>query len=134
MGNYDKSPYKFYFTTITSASIEAIVTKGNGSREVAANIVLDYESHPRNTAIDTMGRFEFEGVGQGQHKFIIESINSTLGNRTDNFFVPAGEQVMKKEFDLFKMSQYTNASKVPRKDSSTPNPGFIGTHGTGQNI
>jgi hypothetical protein len=56
---------------------------------------------------DEMGRFEFEGVGQGSHEFIV---NSSLGPRKDKFFVPAGEVMMKREFDILEMSAHSDGS------------------------
>jgi hypothetical protein len=41
LGNIDKSPHKFYFTTITSANIEGVI-KRNGTPEVDAPIALHY--------------------------------------------------------------------------------------------
>jgi hypothetical protein len=107
LGNVDKSPHKFYFTTITSASIESVIIKGNDSKESDVNIKLDYKSIPRTTITDEMGRFEFEGVGQGSHEFIV---NSSLGPRKDKFFVPAGEVMMKREFDILEMSAHSDGS------------------------
>lgn len=132
LGNIDKSPHKFYFTTITSASIEGVVTKGgNDSKEGYAKIILDWESQPRNTSTDSTGRFEFEGVGQGPHKFITHS--TTLGPRWDNFFVPAGQQMMKETFDILEMPPWIDSSQATKKNSSTPNPGFKGSNDTTQN-
>jgi len=125
LGNTDKSAYKFHFTTVTSAFVEAVVTKGNSSKEVDAKIKLDYNSNPRDAKTDRMGRFEFEEVGQGRHEFIISSVNDPrLGDRTGNFFVPAGEHEVKKVYDIVVMSDYPGVLGVPFDNATEPNKEF----------
>jgi hypothetical protein len=127
LGNIDKSPHKFYFTTITSANIEGVI-KRNGTPEVDApialhynltqitksleltrslnNITLDSDPNLRTTKTDSKGRFQFEGLGQGTQYFVI---NSTLEKKPykDYLFVPAGEQLKEYDFEIMDMSAIT---------------------------
>ncbi|MGB7662797.1 MAG: pYEATS domain-containing protein, partial [Nitrososphaeraceae archaeon] len=151
LGNIDKSPVKYYFTTITSASVEGIV-KGNGSPEVGAPIALHYNltrimkllehegnldkikqnSDPnlRTTETDSMGRFQFEGLGQGSQYFVINSTSENKPMR-DSFFISAGEQIKEFDFEIRNMSPV--AIKLPDGNITDPgatNPEFIGSKGT----
>lgn len=101
LGNFDKTPEKFYFTSITSASIEGII-KNNNTAESNAVFVVDSHSHKNNSTTDTMGRFQLEGIGHGKHNFIVYS--GQEGPRKDYFFVPAGIEIMNVKFDVRNMS------------------------------
>ena len=110
LGNIDKTPEKFYFTTITSASIEGDV-KNNGQPSGNAKLTLDSKTHQINSTTDSFGRFLLEGVGQGKHDFTVDNGSES---RTDHFFVPAGKDMMNKLFEFRNMTQITD---TPSKET-----------------
>jgi pYEATS domain-containing protein involved in immunity len=147
LGNLEKSPYKFYFTAITSASVEGVI-KRNGTMEVAdANITLDSKFaritewlahangletttldsnfNPRTATTDSKGRFQFEGLGQGNQYFVV---NYTLDKkpelRKDYFFIPAGEQSKEFDFEFQDMSPVAIPSAGKISDPNATNPEY----------
>jgi hypothetical protein len=151
LGNLEQSPDKFYFTAITSASVEGVI-KRNGTAEGDAiirldsnltrllewfehvgrltNTTSDSNSDLHTTITDSRGRFQFEGLGQGKHNFVI---NSTLEKKPyrDNFFVPAGEQLKElDDFEILEMSPVTISSLGPPRDPNANNSEFKGTEDT----
>ena len=97
MGNTDKSADKFYFTTITSASVEGVV-KTNATVNGFSNVTLDPTLHPDNTTTDIKGRFQFEGVGEGNHT--IYAYSKDTKPYKENIFVPAGVESLEPDLVL----------------------------------
>jgi hypothetical protein len=92
LGNTDKSPDTFTFTSIPSASVQGVI-KENATVYAFSNITLDADSeNPTTTVTDKSGRFLFEGVGKGTHTIdvLLNKNNDTL---TGNLFVPGAETV-----------------------------------------
>jgi hypothetical protein len=104
LGNLDKHPANFTFTTITSADIEVIV-KNNNTKQSNARFLIDYPPHFLiNKTLDSQGGFLLEGIRQGNHNITVISNND--GNPYyDTFYVPAGQQeLMKITFNIHNMT------------------------------
>jgi hypothetical protein len=121
LGNTDKSPDTFNFTTITSSSVRGIIK--NSTTDVGgAKVWIDSKNLTTNT--DSKGRFFFNGVGEGIHSMYIspnypDSKPYTIRNNfTDKFFVSAGSESAEVNFDLISI---TPEIHPPSKQITNPN-------------
>ena len=104
LGNTDKSPDKFYVTTITSAIVEGQIKVNNTRVYPFSEITLDaYKRYPSTNKTDAKGRFLFEEVGKGPHTIDIfyREVNQTQFER---FTVAPSEETKKLALDIQNMS------------------------------
>jgi transcription initiation factor IIF auxiliary subunit len=123
LGNTDKSPDKFYVTTITSASVYGQI-KENRTVYDNSEITLDVDKNYRNTTkTDDKGRFLFEEVGKGPHTIDVfyKENNQT---QYDNFFVPPAVETFKLNLDIKDMSPKTDSGNFTEQNSEDPNPNW----------
>lgn len=124
LGNLDKHPANFTFTTTTSANIEGII-KNNTDKQSNAKLIIGTPTHILfNKTLDMQGGFQIEGIGQGNHMITIYS-KSNGNPYFDYFFVPAGQQeLMKKTFDINNMTPTSTPPKINFSNPNTPNSKF----------
>lgn len=132
LGNVDKSPDTFSFTTVTSSSVRGII-KNSTINVDKATILLEPKSAGINTTTDNKGKFYFSGIGQGEHKLhVIPNYNytgSTMGpNFSETFFVSPGSQTTERlTLDLNDLTAEIAAplKEIAKREQDKINPDFI---------
>jgi hypothetical protein len=74
------------------------VVKTNATVNGFSNVTLDPTLHPDNTTTDIKGRFQFEGVGEGNHTIYAYSKDNKPYK--ENIFVPAGVESLEPDLVL----------------------------------
>jgi len=113
LGNLDKTPDKFDFATLTSATIQGAIQKNKTTYNNATVLTLLSKTHPMNVSLtnETGGRFIIEGINQGQHNYTVST--SSDGTKRGIFFVDPGQQEKQLVLDIAEMIGF---AKNPPKD------------------
>jgi prokaryotic YEATS domain len=131
LGNVDKSPATFNFTSVTSSSVRGVIK--NSTIDVdKATIWLEPKMAGINTTSDNKGKFYFGGIGEGEHKLhIVPNYNftrSSIGtNFTETFFVPPGAQTTEKlilDLNDLAVEIAPPLKEIIKKDQNKINPNF----------
>ncbi len=105
LGNVDKTPDKFPFNIKTSAMVEGVIKDNSHGSLFTFSLDSNSISQKTNYTTDKFGIFRLEDISQGIHRVDIPMRD---GNRSGIFFVPSGETIITKSFDVRNMSTEIN--------------------------
>lgn len=140
LGNVDKSPDFFNFTSVTSSSVRGVIK--NSTIDVdKATIWLEPKGAGINATTDNKGKFYFSGIGEGEHKLhIIPNYNYTgsrIGpNFTETFFISPGAQTTEKlilDLNDLTVEIAPPLKEIVKREQNKINPDFIADNASGAN-